>query len=131
MACSLFILDSGIYQAVDQIHRQIDENEHGGNHQDGALYYRVVGCVDGVDEVGAQTVDDKYLLGDDGAAQQTAEAGAELGEQRDHGIAQGVDEHHFLLGNALGLGSADIVRLEHIQHGGPPDAHEAGNGGRG
>ena len=31
------------------------------------------------------------------AAQQAAEAGAELGEQRDHGIAQGVDEYHTVL----------------------------------
>ena len=88
----------------------------------------VVVIADCVDQVGADAVNDEHLLGDNGAAQQAAEAGAELGNQGDQGVAQGVSHNNGGALQPLGLGGADVVRLEDIQHGGAAQADEAGDG---
>ena len=67
-------------------------------------------------------------LHDDGAVEQSGEADAAEGEDRDDGVFQGVLENHQLLSQPLDAGELDVFTIQHFEHGRAGKTHETGHG---
>ena len=80
---------------------------------------RVVAKADGAHEQRAEAVDGEDVFDDHGAAQQPADVHREHGDGRDQRVAQHVLEQDARpLRQALGARDLDIVRGQHVEHGG-------------
>lgn len=64
----------------------------------------------------ADAGDGEEGLRDQRAGEQTRQAAADDGDQRDEGVAEGVVIDDLLFGKTLGACGADIVRVEHLEH---------------
>src|SRR5438093_816323 len=81
------ISDPRIDPAIQEIHEQVAQDEADGDEQDHTLHERIVAREDGVHHQAPHAWQGKDVLGDDGAADQGAELGA---EHRAHGVDGGV-----------------------------------------
>ena len=77
----------------------------------------------------AEARDGEDLFGEDGAGEQGAEFEGAEGDDGDQGVAQGVFQDHAGAGEAFGAGGADVVLVEHRDHGAAGVAHEDGGDG--
>jgi hypothetical protein len=69
-----------------------------------------------LDEVVANPVQAEHGLRDDQAAEQGAEVQRGDGRQRNERIAEDMSHDHAPLGQAFGACSADVVRVDHVEH---------------
>lgn len=84
--------------------------------RNGALEYRVVQGVHRVIDEPPNAGPGKDSLGDGGTAHHDADLHSNDGDGGDQGVFQGVDPNYLALTVALGVGSADVVLPEDIDH---------------
>src|SRR5262245_21234609 len=104
-----------IEPTVEQVDRQIDKDEAGGDKQHEPLDQVEVAACGRIDEQFADAIDVEYLLGDHQTADQEGELEADHGDDGQQRVAQGVAPHDEPGPYAFGLGGADIVLAHDLQ----------------
>ena len=82
----------------------------------------IVALQHGIDGEPAEARDVEHGLGDDHARDQQRNADADHRDDRHRGVLQRMQQQHAVGRQALGVGGADIVLLQHLQHRGAGDA---------
>ena len=111
------IFHTGIHKSVEQIHQRIDNDKRGCKQQHRALDDRIITVADAIHHETPQSGDGEHRFHQRGACQQAAKAQADSGENRNQRIFQRVRHDNFKPRYAAGLGSADIILVDGIQHG--------------
>ena len=105
-----------------QVDHQVDQHVDEAEQQHDALDHRIVAAQDRIDGQPAEARDGEHALGHHRAADQQRDADADHGDDRHGGVLQRVHEQDAALAEALGARGADIVLLQHLEHGGARDA---------
>ena len=124
----LLQLDTRVDDLVQDIHDHVCNNDHAGQQNGGAHDQGVVTVGDGRHEVAAQTGHGEDLFHHEGTGHQAGQHGADVGDDRQNGVAQCVLEQDHELGNALCACGAHIVLTHNVQQAG---AHQTGDISRG
>src|SRR5450631_1704262 len=107
---------SGVNDGVEHVDDDVRHDQEDCPDDDHAHDDRQVELVDRIDRQLAQALQAEGLLGEDGAAEQTAEVEAEDGDDRGERGAQGVLAHHRPGRQALGPRGPDVVLPHRLQH---------------
>ena len=125
---SLLQLDARVDDLVQDVNDDVGNNDEGRQQNRGAHDHHVVTVGDGRHEVTAQAGDGEDLLDDEGTGHQTCQHGADIGDNRQDGVAQGVLEQDLHAGNALGAGGAHVILTHDVQQTGTHQAGDVGGG---
>src|SRR5438552_2317941 len=109
-----FIANARVEPAIEDVHEQIDQDEHDGDEQHAALHDRVVTLEDGRDGKAPHTRPREDGLGDDGAAQEKAVLEPDHRDHGDQRVLEGVLAHHAPGRDALGARRRHVLAPEHV-----------------
>src|SRR5215813_10805234 len=124
------VADAGVEVGIGDVGEEIDEHEGRGDDQERTLHDGIVAREDAFDDQAADSRQREDRLGEDGAAEVVAEFEAEDGEDRDHGVAEGVAVDDELVRDALGARRPHVVLAQHLEHRGARSASDHGGRGR-
>src|SRR6056297_21842 len=112
------IADPRVKDAVKDIRDQVERHdEHSEDEADG-LHHRHVGPADRLDQLVADAVDAKDLLGDQRAAEDRGHVERDDRHDGDQRVAQDMAQNHDAFSHALGAGGAHVILLQVVEHGG-------------
>ena len=109
MERSLFYADSGINDAVENVHQGVDDHHNGSDIHDGGLKQRKITARDGSRDDGTEPRDGEHGLDDDAARQDVRDQHGHDGQHGDQGVPEDVAVDHRPLLQALAPGSAHVV----------------------
>ena len=117
-------------QPVQQVHHDHHEHQEGAVEHGGAHDHRVVQLLHRLHEVAAQAGDGEQHLHHEAAGGDGGDGRPQHGDDRQDGVAQLMVGEDARGRQALGLGGADEVRIDDLQHGGAHQAGEVGHGAK-
>ena len=115
--------------STSEVHQHVDD----GCRQDQDLEHCVVLLTERGGKSIAHSAVGEHGLGQHCSREEPADLETDGRDHRQHGIAQHVPTADDPGGEALGLGGADVVLVEHVEHRGPgdPEDHREGDRGQG
>src|SRR5204863_1753612 len=114
---------------VDEVHRQVRQDDDDDDDQVDPLDHRIVALYDGVDEELPHAGDPEDPLDDHGAAGDARHLEAEDRDHRDHRVLEGVLQDHDALAQAFGPGRSHVVVPQHLEQHAPRQPHDPGRRG--
>src|SRR6266850_5301683 len=106
--------DSGIQVAIEQVHKNVDENEEDRDHEHASLHERVIALDDRGEEHPSVAGDREDLLDDDGAAEQLPDLDSEKRHNDDEPVLEHVPPDDERAWQAFGPGGPHVVRAQHV-----------------
>src|SRR5215475_7852494 len=124
------VADAGVEVSIGDVGEEIDQHEGGGDDEQRALHHGIVAREDALDDQPSHSGQREDRLGEHGAAQVVAELEAEDGENRDHGVAEGMPIDDEPIRDALGARRAHVILAQHLEHRGARGARDHGGRSR-
>src|SRR5215212_9327655 len=124
---ALAVSDARIQQRVKQVYDQIGSDYEEAGEEHGPHDHGYVLVLDRLPSLGADAGPPEDLLDHQQPAQSVAQVHAEHGDDRPHGVAEGVLGDHSAVLQALGPRCADVALAQHLEH---PRPRHAGVEGR-
>src|SRR5712691_9470659 len=122
--------ETGVEEAIADIHTQVEEHDRGPADEKNALQERIVALGDRAQHEAAHAGQREDLLDHDGPAEQVAELEPDEGDDRDERVPQRVVADYAALAEALGPRGPHVVLGEDLQHAAPRHPHHHGSEGQ-
>src|SRR5213593_4259145 len=110
--------DSRVDEGVENVHDQVDPDDHEAGHDHDALHEREVPLEDALVEQAADARPREDHLDDDGGVDHDDQVDARQREDRDERVLERVQGDDHDVGQALEPGQLDVLAAEHLQHAG-------------
>src|SRR5690606_2559453 len=108
--------DTGDQSSHEKVGDEVEQDEEGGGTQNRARDDGEIACQDRVIDELADSGSRKDDLSEDGGGEHLADADAEERHRWQDGDRQGISVDDLIVGQAEGVGRADMARLQHLQH---------------